>query len=251
MDNMEQSAAKIMHLALFAPKGHSLVFLGHNGPACLGSQPSDICSKDFDKGGGDHGDPDFAQALEMVREWDVSQGQEDVVDMAAGRVSSVGETWVAVPKDGPGSSSRKCLEHLIWQPAPHSLLEYVANVSAGNLKLYLLNLMLQWDEIAWTIRLGAFAHNGHLGLMAASQVQNFWPSMFGLRDHYPLAIKCGAPLQGGDKSKELLQAILVYSAGNSSVFCCTRRSHIVDCIDNGWPDVHKMMILTRRLDRFQ
>ncbi|EFJ34418.1 hypothetical protein SELMODRAFT_405740 [Selaginella moellendorffii] len=154
VDNMEQSATRIAQLALSAPKGHSLVFLGHNGPAGLGSQPGDICGKDFDKGGGgDHGDPDFARALDMVREQDASRvalvvfghmhrqllgynrGKQrkmclcdaksaaktgtvyvngavvprcederrhfTVVDMAAGRVESVRETWVAVPKDGP------------------------------------------------------------------------------------------------------------------------------------------------------
>jgi len=40
-----------------------IIMIGHNGPYGLGAQPSDPCGKDWQIGGGDHGDPDFATAL--------------------------------------------------------------------------------------------------------------------------------------------------------------------------------------------
>lgn len=44
----------------------TLIFLGHNGPTGLGEQPEDICGKDWQPLGGDHGDPDFAAAIAQV-----------------------------------------------------------------------------------------------------------------------------------------------------------------------------------------
>ena len=41
----------------------NVIFLGHNGPAGLGRDPEDICGKDWQPIGGDHGDPDFSQAI--------------------------------------------------------------------------------------------------------------------------------------------------------------------------------------------
>jgi len=45
----------------------NLIFIGHNGPFGLGDQPEDICGKDWNPLGGDHGDPDLAAAIEATR----------------------------------------------------------------------------------------------------------------------------------------------------------------------------------------
>lgn len=41
----------------------TLIFLGHNGPAGLGDQAEDICGRDWQPLGGDHGDPDLEKAI--------------------------------------------------------------------------------------------------------------------------------------------------------------------------------------------
>lgn len=46
----------------------SLIFLGHCGPLGLGDRPEDICGRDWQPIGGDHGDPDFAAAIAEVRQ---------------------------------------------------------------------------------------------------------------------------------------------------------------------------------------
>ncbi|CAD5186294.1 unnamed protein product [Musa acuminata subsp. malaccensis] len=63
VNDMEQSAKKIYEAALGTPEGHSVIVLAHNGPTGLGSKVSDICGRDWIFGGGDHGDPDLAQAI--------------------------------------------------------------------------------------------------------------------------------------------------------------------------------------------
>ncbi|XP_073103885.1 uncharacterized protein [Elaeis guineensis] len=63
INDMEGSAKKIYEAALGTPEGHSIIFLAHNGPTGLGSKVSDICGRDWVFGGGDHGDPDLAQAI--------------------------------------------------------------------------------------------------------------------------------------------------------------------------------------------
>ncbi|KAJ8479923.1 hypothetical protein OPV22_023650 [Ensete ventricosum] len=63
VNDMEQSAKKIYEAALGTPEGHSVIVLAHNGPTGLGSTVSDICGRDWIFGGGDHGDPDLAQAI--------------------------------------------------------------------------------------------------------------------------------------------------------------------------------------------
>ncbi|MDY6781363.1 MAG: TIGR04168 family protein [Cyanobacteriota bacterium] len=45
----------------------NLIFLGHNGPLGLGDRAEDICGKDWEPRGGDHGDPDLADAISRVR----------------------------------------------------------------------------------------------------------------------------------------------------------------------------------------
>ncbi|MEL6470872.1 MAG: TIGR04168 family protein [Cyanobacteria bacterium J06623_4] len=48
----------------------TIVFVGHVGPKGLGDQPEDPCGKDWGKngGGGDYGDPDFAEAIALTQE---------------------------------------------------------------------------------------------------------------------------------------------------------------------------------------
>lgn len=46
----------------------NLIFLGHNGPFGLGEQPEDICGRDWEPLGGDHGDLDFTQAIEQTKD---------------------------------------------------------------------------------------------------------------------------------------------------------------------------------------
>lgn len=41
----------------------NIIFLGHNGPFGLGNEEHSICGKDWKAGGGDYGDPDFAEAI--------------------------------------------------------------------------------------------------------------------------------------------------------------------------------------------
>ncbi|EFJ32245.1 hypothetical protein SELMODRAFT_86083 [Selaginella moellendorffii] len=56
-----------------------------------------------------------------------------------------------------------------------------------------------------------YGHLDRAGFVEASQVLNFWLTMFGLRHHYPLTIKgVEHHHQEETKSKELLQAIPVY-----------------------------------------
>ncbi|KAL2929938.1 Tryptophan biosynthesis protein TrpCF [Bienertia sinuspersici] len=60
--NMGQSAERIVKAATGTPEEHFIILLAHNGPTvinsiCLGSRMDDICGKDWEYGGGDHGDP--------------------------------------------------------------------------------------------------------------------------------------------------------------------------------------------------
>lgn len=45
----------------------TVIFLGHCGPKGLGDRAEDICGKDWSPPGGDHGDPDFTEAIEATR----------------------------------------------------------------------------------------------------------------------------------------------------------------------------------------
>ncbi|XP_077238055.1 calcineurin-like metallo-phosphoesterase superfamily protein isoform X2 [Tasmannia lanceolata] len=65
--DMEGSAKKIYEAALGTPEGYSIIFLAHNGPTGLGSERNDICGRDWVFGGGDHGDPDLAQAISELQ----------------------------------------------------------------------------------------------------------------------------------------------------------------------------------------
>ncbi|EFJ49127.1 hypothetical protein VOLCADRAFT_32158, partial [Volvox carteri f. nagariensis] len=61
--SMEESAERIVQVAQSAPAHHTLIVVGHNGPAGLGSRHFDICGVDWESGAGDHGDPDLQAAL--------------------------------------------------------------------------------------------------------------------------------------------------------------------------------------------
>jgi uncharacterized protein (TIGR04168 family) len=64
--NFQESTAKITS-AVQAATSDRLIFLGHNGPKGLGDRPEDICGRDWQPLGGDHGDPDFAAAIASAR----------------------------------------------------------------------------------------------------------------------------------------------------------------------------------------
>jgi uncharacterized protein (TIGR04168 family) len=67
INNFEESTARIV-AAAEQTEYDNLIFIGHNGPTGLGDRPFDSCGKDWGDLGGDHGDPDFAQALEKTRD---------------------------------------------------------------------------------------------------------------------------------------------------------------------------------------
>jgi uncharacterized protein (TIGR04168 family) len=46
----------------------TLIFVGHNGPSGLGDRAEDICGRDWQPLGGDHGDPDFTAAIAQARQ---------------------------------------------------------------------------------------------------------------------------------------------------------------------------------------
>ncbi len=66
VSNFEESTAKIVAAAQQATY-NTVIFLGHNGPTGLGEEPESICGRDWQPLGGDHGDPDFAEAITQVR----------------------------------------------------------------------------------------------------------------------------------------------------------------------------------------
>lgn len=45
----------------------TIIFIGHNGPTGLGECPEDPCGRDWQPLGGDHGDPDFAEAIAQTQ----------------------------------------------------------------------------------------------------------------------------------------------------------------------------------------
>ncbi|XP_024638735.1 uncharacterized protein [Medicago truncatula] len=67
--DMDQSAKRIQKAAIGTPEDHFLILLAHNGPTGLGSGSNDICGKDWElDGDGDHGDPDLAYAISLLKE---------------------------------------------------------------------------------------------------------------------------------------------------------------------------------------
>lgn len=65
--NFEESTARIVAAAQQATQ-NTVIFLGHCGPTGLGERPEDPCGRDWQPLGGDHGDPDFAAAIEQTRQ---------------------------------------------------------------------------------------------------------------------------------------------------------------------------------------
>jgi uncharacterized protein (TIGR04168 family) len=65
--NFEDSSRKIIE-SVNQSTYNTVIFLGHNGPFGLGEQPEDMCGKDWQPLGGDHGDPDFAEAIAKARQ---------------------------------------------------------------------------------------------------------------------------------------------------------------------------------------
>jgi uncharacterized protein (TIGR04168 family) len=45
----------------------TIIFIGHNGPTGLGDRPEDPCGRDWQPLGGDHGDPDFTEAIAQTQ----------------------------------------------------------------------------------------------------------------------------------------------------------------------------------------
>ncbi|XVE71102.1 hypothetical protein DITRI_Ditri10aG0123600 [Diplodiscus trichospermus] len=68
VQDVDGSAQRIYEAALGTPEDHLVIILAHNGPTGLGSELNDICGKDWVFGGGDHGDPDLAQAISHLKE---------------------------------------------------------------------------------------------------------------------------------------------------------------------------------------
>jgi uncharacterized protein (TIGR04168 family) len=66
VSNFAESTTKIVD-AVQKTTYDTLIFLGHCGPFGLGDRPEDICGRDWQPLGGDHGDPDFAEALTQTR----------------------------------------------------------------------------------------------------------------------------------------------------------------------------------------
>ena len=58
-----RESTEIITKAVRATAYETVIFLGHNGPLGLGNQAEAICGRDWKPLGGDHGDPDFADAI--------------------------------------------------------------------------------------------------------------------------------------------------------------------------------------------
>ncbi len=65
ISNFTESAIRIVEAAQNSPY-YNLICIGHNGPYGLGDQPEDTCGRDWNPLGGDHGDPDFAEAIDKI-----------------------------------------------------------------------------------------------------------------------------------------------------------------------------------------
>ncbi|MEM1366493.1 MAG: TIGR04168 family protein [Cyanobacteria bacterium P01_H01_bin.15] len=67
VNGFSESATQIVNAARQVRR-RTLILIGHNGPSGLGSEPEDICGKDWQPVGGDFGDPDLAQAIAELRQ---------------------------------------------------------------------------------------------------------------------------------------------------------------------------------------
>ncbi|KAG0580203.1 hypothetical protein KC19_4G156100 [Ceratodon purpureus] len=66
--NFRESAERIVANTKEAPQTNFLILLAHNGPHGLGSKVENICGRDWVERGGDHGDPDFEEAIAAVKQ---------------------------------------------------------------------------------------------------------------------------------------------------------------------------------------
>ncbi|MGB7440385.1 MAG: TIGR04168 family protein, partial [Coleofasciculaceae cyanobacterium] len=64
--NFAESTERIM-TAVQSAAYETIIFVGHNGPTGLGVEPEDPCGKDWQPLGGDHGDPDFEEAIAQTQ----------------------------------------------------------------------------------------------------------------------------------------------------------------------------------------
>ncbi|HAX87336.1 MAG TPA: TIGR04168 family protein [Cyanobacteria bacterium UBA11370] len=62
VNSFEESVERIVTSAKAAAY-ETIIFMGHNGPTGLGDEPEAPCGKDWQPLGGDHGDPDFEDAI--------------------------------------------------------------------------------------------------------------------------------------------------------------------------------------------
>ncbi len=69
--NSAESADRIVQ-TLQAAQGQHIILMGHNGPAGLGTRPDDLCGKDWNPLGGDHGDRDLESAIEQAHHLGIS-----------------------------------------------------------------------------------------------------------------------------------------------------------------------------------
>lgn len=65
VNSFAESTTKIFSAVENTPYDN-LILMGHNGPWGLGDRPEDICGRDWGDLGGDHGDPDLAEAIEKT-----------------------------------------------------------------------------------------------------------------------------------------------------------------------------------------
>lgn len=66
VNSFEESTAKMIS-AVKQTSYDQIIFIGHNGPLGLGSNPEDTCGRDWNPLGGDYGDPDFRDTIEITR----------------------------------------------------------------------------------------------------------------------------------------------------------------------------------------
>jgi uncharacterized protein (TIGR04168 family) len=66
IESFEDSTERILSAVQQAGQ-ETVIFLGHNGPQGLGAAAEDTCGRDWKPIGGDHGDPDFAEAIAKTR----------------------------------------------------------------------------------------------------------------------------------------------------------------------------------------
>lgn len=67
IENFEASTQRIVAVGMTAAC-EQIVMIGHCGPKGLGDRPDDPCGKDWNPIGGDYGDPDFAAAIEALKQ---------------------------------------------------------------------------------------------------------------------------------------------------------------------------------------